>query len=71
MTAPAAPRGLWPGVMVPGLEIRQHWIDADGVSTRCLEAGPPDAPPLVFLHGVGGHLERDRACGAGARGRGC
>jgi 2-hydroxy-6-oxonona-2,4-dienedioate hydrolase len=57
MTAPAAPRGLWPGVMVPGLEIRQHWIDADGVSTRCLEAGPPDAPPLVFLHGVGGHLE--------------
>jgi 2-hydroxy-6-oxonona-2,4-dienedioate hydrolase len=30
---------------------------ADGVSTRCLEAGDPAAPCVVFLHGTGGHLE--------------
>ena len=50
-------RGLWPAVMAPGLRFEQRWIEADGVSTRCLEAGAADAPPVVFLHGVGGHLE--------------
>lgn len=29
----------------------------DGVQTRILAADPPDASPLVFLHGVSGHLE--------------
>lgn len=33
-------------------------IDAiDGVSTRVLELGDQDSEPLVFLHGVGGHVE--------------
>ncbi|HET8758660.1 MAG TPA: alpha/beta fold hydrolase [Solirubrobacteraceae bacterium] len=54
---PAAAHGLWPAVMCAGLSFRQWWIEVDGVATRCLEAGSPDAPPVVFLHGVGGHLE--------------
>lgn len=29
----------------------------DGVTTRVLELGDPAAPPVVCLHGVGGHLE--------------
>ncbi|PUE50566.1 alpha/beta hydrolase [Limnohabitans sp. 2KL-1] len=33
------------------------WVDAGGVSTRYLEAGPPDAPALVLLHGTAGSLE--------------
>jgi 2-hydroxy-6-oxonona-2,4-dienedioate hydrolase len=36
---------------------RQRWIDAGGVSTRLLEAGEESKPPLLFLHGTGGHAE--------------
>ncbi|NUA26912.1 alpha/beta fold hydrolase [Cupriavidus basilensis] len=36
---------------------RMSWIDVDGVSTRYLEAGAPDAPPLLLLHGTAGSLE--------------
>lgn len=36
---------------------RLGWIDAGGVSTRYLEAGDPDAPPLLLLHGTAGSLE--------------
>ena len=32
-------------------------VDAGGVSTRALVAGPEDGPPVVFLHGTSGHLE--------------
>jgi 2-hydroxy-6-oxonona-2,4-dienedioate hydrolase len=35
--------------------LRLRWIEAGGVSTRCIEAG--DGPPLILLHGTGGHLE--------------
>jgi 2-hydroxy-6-oxonona-2,4-dienedioate hydrolase len=34
-----------------------RWADIDGVDTRILEVGERDAPPLVLLHGTGGHLE--------------
>lgn len=37
------------------VEARQHFVDAAGVRTRVVEAG--DGPPLVFVHGTGGHLE--------------
>lgn len=36
---------------------RLAWIDVDGVSTRYLEAGKPDAPALILLHGATGSLE--------------
>jgi 2-hydroxy-6-oxonona-2,4-dienedioate hydrolase len=32
-------------------------VSIDGVDTRVIEAGPRDAPPLVCLHGTGGHAE--------------
>ena len=35
-----------------------RWIDVDGNSTRVIEAGDPDnASTVVFLHGIGGHIE--------------
>ncbi len=35
-----------------------RWIDVDGNSTRVVEAGDPDnASTVVFLHGIGGHIE--------------
>jgi 2-hydroxy-6-oxonona-2,4-dienedioate hydrolase len=37
--------------------LRVRYVTADGVRTRVLEAGDPDAPPLVCLHGTGGHAE--------------
>ena len=37
------------------LAVRQ--VSVDGVDTRVIEAGEPDAPPLVCLHGTGGHAE--------------
>lgn len=40
-----------------GLSFRQRWVDAGGRRTRVLEAGDPDAPPLVLIHGTSGHAE--------------
>jgi 2-hydroxy-6-oxonona-2,4-dienedioate hydrolase len=34
-----------------------HCVLVDGVETRVIEAGPREAPPLVCLHGTGGHAE--------------
>ena len=38
-----------------GMEIKQTYYDAGGVRTRAVEAG--DGPPLLLLHGTGGHAE--------------
>jgi 2-hydroxy-6-oxonona-2,4-dienedioate hydrolase len=46
---------LWTDLL--GVEYAQRFYDVRGVRTRVLEAGDPDAPPLVFLHGVNGHAE--------------
>ncbi len=40
-----------------GLPFSVSWVDAGGVSTRSLQAGPDDGPVVVFLHGTSGHLE--------------
>ncbi|MFJ7746744.1 alpha/beta fold hydrolase [Peribacillus sp. NPDC097295] len=37
------------------LEYKLHYIDANGIRTRVLEAGKGD--PLILLHGTGGHIE--------------
>ncbi|MGD9701293.1 MAG: alpha/beta fold hydrolase [Acidimicrobiia bacterium] len=39
------------------VEFRQAYIDAGGVRTRYVEAGAPDAPVVVMLHGTGAHWE--------------
>jgi 2-hydroxy-6-oxonona-2,4-dienedioate hydrolase len=36
---------------------RQDFVDAGGLRTRYLQAGNPDNPPLLLLHGTGGHWE--------------
>lgn len=38
-----------------GTEVQQRYYDADGVPTRVIEAG--SGPPLILLHGTGGHAE--------------
>ncbi len=38
-----------------GVAFRQSFYNAGGIRTRAIEAG--DGPPLVFLHGTGGHAE--------------
>src|SRR5258706_16243287 len=35
----------------------QGWLDAGGIQTRYLTSGKKDNPPLLLLHGVGGHAE--------------
>lgn len=39
------------------LEFRQGFIDVLGVRTRYAEAGSPDLPTAILLHGTGGHWE--------------
>jgi 2-hydroxy-6-oxonona-2,4-dienedioate hydrolase len=36
---------------------RMGWVEAGGVSTRYLEAGQPDRPVVLLLHGTAGSLE--------------
>ncbi|MDN5005605.1 alpha/beta fold hydrolase [Bradyrhizobium sp. GCM10027634] len=36
---------------------RQDWINAGGIKTRIVEAGSPDRPTVVFLHGIAGSWE--------------
>ena len=47
--------GLWvgDGTPRPASFPRSGEIDALGVRTSYLEAGPPDAPPVLLLHGLG------------------
>jgi 2-hydroxy-6-oxonona-2,4-dienedioate hydrolase len=39
------------------VEFSQGFIDAGGIRTRYVEAGPHDAPTVIMLHGTGGHWE--------------
>ena len=40
-----------------GVPFVQGYLDADGVRTRYLHAGDTSKPPLLLLHGSGGHAE--------------
>ena len=46
---------LWPELAQGSFSLQ--YVDVRGVRTRCLSAGHADRPPLIFLHGSGGHLE--------------
>jgi 2-hydroxy-6-oxonona-2,4-dienedioate hydrolase len=40
-----------------GVPFVQGYLDAGGVRTRYLHAGDESKPPLILLHGSGGHAE--------------
>lgn len=42
--------GGWPTVT----GMRSHWVDLDGATHWVEVDGPPDAPPIVAVHGLGG-----------------
>lgn len=46
---------IWVDLIKDDFGFRQTFYDAGGYRTRALEAG--DGPPLIFLHGTGGHAE--------------
>ena len=46
---------IWTDLTGTGYAVRA--VDAGGVPTRSLQAGPEDGQPVVFLHGTSGHLE--------------
>lgn len=48
-------RSIWTSLC--DVAFSQGWLDANGVSTRYAEAGSPDAPAVLMLHGTGGHWE--------------
>jgi 2-hydroxy-6-oxonona-2,4-dienedioate hydrolase len=48
-------RSLWTDLCT--VPFQQAWVIADGISTRYAEAGSPEAPAVVMLHGTGGHWE--------------
>ena len=55
-TASSAPyRSIWRDLQ--GVSFSQGFLDAGGIRTRYLHAGRTGAPPLLLLHGVGGHAE--------------
>ena len=52
---PLTHRSIWAELRETSFS--QGWVDAGPVRTRYLHAGDPKNPPLIFLHGVGGHAE--------------
>lgn len=48
-------RSIW--TELRGVAFTQSWLDAGGVRTRYVEAGPSDAPAVLMLHGTGAHWE--------------
>jgi pimeloyl-ACP methyl ester carboxylesterase len=52
---PDTHESIWSHLM--GTAFRQAWVDAGGIRTRYVEAGSPDRPAVLFLHGIGGSWE--------------
>ena len=55
VAAPAPYESIWSHLKT--VAFRQDWVDAGGVRTRYAQAGSPDAPALIMLHGTGGTWE--------------
>jgi len=54
MSSPLTP-SFWQDLRTTAFS--QGWMDANGVRTRYLQSGDRSLPPLILLHGVGGHAE--------------
>jgi 2-hydroxy-6-oxonona-2,4-dienedioate hydrolase len=54
-TRPANFSSVWADLR--GVSFKQHYIDAGGIRTRCIESGDPSKALVLALHGVGGHAE--------------
>lgn len=54
-TVSTTPTSIWLDLM--GFGAGERFYDAGGIRTRVIEAGRPDAPALVLIHGTGGHAE--------------
>lgn len=52
---PADHRSIWG--FLRELDFRQGFVEIGGVRTRYAEAGSPDLPAVIMLHGTGGHWE--------------
>ncbi|MFC2973040.1 alpha/beta fold hydrolase [Azotobacter bryophylli] len=52
---PAGFKSIW--AELRGTAFSQGWLDCGGLETRYLAAGDEGLPPLLLLHGVGGHAE--------------
>lgn len=48
-------RSIWSHL--DNLAFTQGYVDADGIRTRYVNAGPKDAPALIMVHGMGGSWE--------------
>ena len=52
---PVEYRSIW--TELREVSFTQGWVEAGGIRTRYVEAGPRDRPAVVMLHGTGGHWE--------------
>jgi pimeloyl-ACP methyl ester carboxylesterase len=48
-------RSIWTDLR--NVSFSQGWIDVNGINTRYLRAGDPNAPKVIMLHGTGSHVE--------------
>lgn len=48
-------RSIWGHLR--NVDFKQAWVDAGGVRTRYVEAGPPDAPVVLMVHGTASSWE--------------
>jgi len=55
-------RSVW--MYLNDLAFRQAYVDAAGIRTRYIQAGPADAPAVIFLHGTAASWE---SCSANIR----
>ena len=54
---PNGPETPYRSIWLADVPFSQSFVDVDGVRTRVVQAGSPDLPHLVLLHGTGGHWE--------------